>query len=150
LRTDEEPAGKVPVQGKLATTLDLHLPAPARKAAALGTLKGSVIMVGSPKMLEFEFDTLAKEKAAKDPKQTKEDVTVRLKRLDLATDHWTIQVGLDYPDQGPKFESFQSWVVNNECFLKKAQGEGIFPNKDGYSVDSLGSSKAVLSYHFLD
>src|SRR5262245_7891638 len=150
LHLDDDTGGKLPVSGKIATTVDVRLPAPPRKAARLALLKGSMTLVGSTKVLEFEFDTLAKEKAAKEPKQTKDGVTVKLSRLDLAADHWTIEVSLEYPEQGPQFESFQSWVVNNECFLKKAVGEGIFPNKDGYSVDSLGSNRAVLSYHFLD
>ncbi|HMF12767.1 MAG TPA: hypothetical protein VKE94_10690, partial [Gemmataceae bacterium] len=150
LHADNEPAGKVPVNGKIATSLELHLPAPARKSAKLGVLKGSLTLVGPSKMLDFEFDTLAKEKAAKDPKQTKEGVTVKLRRFDLASDHWTVEVGLDYPDEGPKFESFQSWVVNNKCFLKQADGERRFPSNGGYSIDSLGSNKATLSYHFVD
>lgn len=150
LHADDEPGGKVPVTGKIATSLELHLPAPPRKSAKIGFLKGSLTLVGPSKMLDFEFDTLAKEKAAKDPKRTKDGVTVKLRRLDLAADHWTIEVALDYPDDGPKFESFQSWVVNNECFLKKAEGDGQFPCNGGYSIDSLGSSKAELSYHFVD
>jgi hypothetical protein len=151
LHSDDEAAGKLPISGdKIASTVEVRLPAPPRKAARLGLLKGSLTLVGSTKMLEFEFDTLAKEKTVKEPKQTKDGVTVRLSRLDLAADHWTIEVSLEYPEKGPQFESFQSWVVNNECFLKKAAGEGIFPNKDGYSVDSLSSNRAVLSYHFLD
>jgi len=150
LHPDDEPGGKIPVTGKTATTLDLHLPAPARKVAKLGRVEGSLMLVGPSKMLDFEFDTLAKEKASKDPKQTKDGVTVKLRRLDLAADHWTVEVGLEYPDDGPKFESFQSWVVNNECFLKKAEGDGQFPCNGGYSIDSLGPNKAVLSYHFVD
>jgi hypothetical protein len=150
LHADDEPGGKVPVSGKIATSLELHLPAPPRKSAKLGLLEGSLTLVGPSKMLDFEFDTLAKEKAAKDPKQTKDGVTVKLRRLDLAADHWTVEVGLDYPDDGPKFESFQSWVVNNECFLRKAEGDAKFDCNGGYSIDSLGANKAILSYHFVD
>jgi len=150
LHVDELPGGKVPVSGKTATSLELQFPAPPRKAAKLGVLKGTMTLVGPSKMLDFQFDTLAKEKAAKDPKQTNDGVTVKIRRLDLAADHWTIEVALGYPEDGPKFESFQSWVVNNECFLKRADGSGEFPCNGGYSIDSLGSNKAVLSYHFVD
>jgi hypothetical protein len=150
LHADDESGGKVPVDGKTATTLELRLPAPPRKVGKLGLLKGTLTLVGPTKMLDFEFDTLAKEKAAKAPQQTKDGVTVKLNRLDLAADHWTVEVGLEYPGDGPKFESFQSWVVNNECFLRKAEGNGQFPCNGGYSIDSLGSSKAALSYHFVD
>lgn len=152
LPAEDEGGGKVPVEGRVvATTVDLRLPAPPRAAARLGQLKGSMLAVGPSKMLTFEFDTLAKEKFAKEAKQTKEGVTVRLSRIDLApATHWAVEVTLDYPADGPKFESFQSWVVNNECFLKRAEGAGVFPNNGGYSVDSLGSSKAVLTYNFVD
>jgi hypothetical protein len=150
IRPEEDSGGKIPVQGKVATTVEVRLPAPIRRSIVLGKLKGSLLLTGPTKMIEFEFDTLAKEKAAKDPKQTKDGVTVKLRKLDLDDRHWSVEVGLEYPEDGPKFESFQSWVVNNECFLKKAESEGNFPCNGGYSIDSLGSSKAILSYHFVD
>jgi hypothetical protein len=149
LHANELPAGRVSLSGKTATSVELQFPAPPRKAAKIGVLKGTMTLVGPSKMLDFEFDTLAKEKAAKDPKQTKDGVTVKIRRLDLAADHWTVEVRLEYPDDGPKFESFQSWVVNNECFLKRADGSGEFPCNGGYS-SNVGSNTAVMEYHFLD
>jgi hypothetical protein len=135
---------------KIATTLDLHLPAPARKVTKLGLLKGTLSFIGSTKMLTFEFDTVAKEKAAKEPKQTKEGVTVRLRKIDLTEKtHWTVVVNLDYPGDGPHFESFQSWVGSNEIHLKKTDVEGKVTN-NGHSVDSLGSNKAVITYYFTE
>jgi len=150
IRPEEDSGGKIPVQGKVATTVEVRLPAPVRRSVSLGKLKGSLLLTGPTKMIDFEFDTLAKEKAAKDPKLTKDGVTVKLRKLDLAADHWTIEVGLEYPEDGPKFESFQSWVVNNKCLLKAGDGDELFESNGGYSIDSLGSSKAVLSYHFVD
>ena len=149
IRPEDDSGGKVPVQGKVATTVELRLPAPIRRSVSLGKLKGSLLLTGPTKMIDFEFDTLAKEKASKDAKQTKDGVTVRLRKLDLASDHWTIEVGLEYPEDGPKFESFQSWAVNNECFLKKVGGEGVFPCNGGFSTN-IRSNNAIMEYHFLD
>jgi hypothetical protein len=150
LRFEDEGGGKRAVGGRIATLIELRLPAPARSVKQLGLLKGSMTLVGSSKMLTFEFDTLAEEKAAKESKRTKEGVAVKLSRIDLAADHWTVEVTLDYPAGGPKFESFQSWVVNNQMYLKKAVGEGQFPNNGSWSTISLGSRRAVLEYHFID
>jgi hypothetical protein len=150
LAAGELPAGKLPIQGGVSALVEIRLAAPPRSVSRLGLLKGSLSLVGSTKMLEFEFDTVAKEKAAKAPKQTKEGVTVRLSRIDLSEKtHWTIVVSLEYPSEGPKFESFQSWVVNNEIFLKHVDGKPALAN-NGYSLDSLGSSKAVMTYYFTD
>jgi hypothetical protein len=150
LRFEDEGGGKRAVDGRIATVVELRLPAPARSVKQLGLLKGGMTLVGSSKMLTFEFDTLAKEKMAKESKRTQDGVTVRLSKLDLAADHWTVQVTLDYPVGGPKFESFQSWVVNNQIYLKKTDGKGQFPNNGSWSTISLGSRKAVLEYHFID
>jgi hypothetical protein len=150
LRLEDEGGGKRAVDGRIASVVELRLPAPARSVKSLGLLKGSMTLVGSSKLLTFEFDTLAKEKMAKEPKRTQDGVSVKLSKLDLAADHWTIEVTLDYPAGGPKFESFQSWVVNNQMYLKKARGEGQFPNNGSWSTISLGNRKAVLEYHFID
>jgi hypothetical protein len=150
IRPEDEGGGKVPVQGKVVTNVEIRIPAPIRRSVTLGKLKGSLLLTGPSKMIDFEFDTLDKEKAAKDPKQTKDGVTVKLRKLDLADGHWTIEVGLEYPEDGPKFESFQSWVADNKCFLKPANGDELFESNGGYSIDSLSSNKAIIQYHFVD
>jgi hypothetical protein len=150
LTVEEQGGGRLPITGGNAAVVELHLPAPPRNVAKLGLLKGTLALVGSTKMLTFEFDTLAKEKAAKEPKQTQEGVTVRLSKIDLSEKtHWRVVVSLDYPSEGPKFESFQSWVVNNEIQLRRTEGDAKVSN-NGYSLDSLGSNKAVITYYFTE
>jgi hypothetical protein len=150
LTVEEQGGGRLPITGGNAAVVELHLPAPPRNVARLGLIKGTLGLVGSTKMLTFEFDTLAKEKAAKEAKQTQEGVTVRLSKIDLSEKtHWTVVVSLDYPSNGPKFESFQSWVVNNEIQLHRTVGQDKVSN-NGYSLDSLGSNKAVITYYFTE
>src|SRR5262249_52956143 len=147
---EDRGSGRLPVTGGNAAVVELHLSAPPRAPARLGLLKGTLSLVGSTKMLTFEFDTLAKEKAAKEPKQTRDGVTVLLSKIDLSEKtHWTVVVSLDYPSDGPKFESFQSWVVNNEIQLQRTVGQDKVSN-NGYSLDSLGSNKAVITYYFTE
>jgi hypothetical protein len=150
LTVEEQGGGRLPITGGNAAVVELHLPAPQRIVPRLGLLKGTLALVGSTKMLTFEFDTLAKEKAAKEPKQTQEGVTVRLSKIDLSEKtHWTVIVSLDYPSDGPKFESFQSWVVNNKIHLQRTNGEGKVEN-NGFSLDSISSNKANIRYYFTE
>src|SRR5262249_53577444 len=109
--------GQAPVAKRLAVTLDLRIPAPKRSSQRLGLLKGNLKATGPSEMLSFTFDKLAKiTKAAEARKETKEGIAVHLRELqvdDSCGDQvWTVGVLLEYPVDGPKFESFQSWLVN--------------------------------------
>jgi hypothetical protein len=59
---------------------------------------------------------------------------------------------LEYPADGPKFESFQSWLVNNEIYLEKEK-DGIkqhFPPNLGYETDDATDTRALIKYRFGD
>ncbi|HZT81183.1 MAG TPA: hypothetical protein VFA26_13210 [Gemmataceae bacterium] len=146
-------SGKAAVRGPAnATEIELRLPAPKRQVQSLGLLRGSLTMTVPQQMLDFTFKTLDKEKAAKEPQLTKEGVTVKLTRLEFARAYWSVQVTLEYPKGGPNFESFQNWVVRNQLFLKRAGGDGVMWEQKlgGYSVDSLGPNRAVITYGIVD
>src|SRR5262249_46477686 len=50
----------------------------------------------------------------------KDGVIVRLVRLNPDDDPWDVEIKLEYPNpkDGPHFESFQSWLVNNDIYLE--------------------------------
>jgi hypothetical protein len=143
--------GKAAVEGKLATTVELRMPAPPRSVVRLGLLRGEFTITGAGEMLTFTFDTLAQLKDdAKAREQQQKGVAVRLGKPVLTDDLWTVEAQLEYPRHGPKFESFQSWIGYNEMFLQDPAGERRFPNTGGYSLESTSSNRAVIRYHFID
>ena len=77
-------------------------------------------------------------------------MTVEVRKLFLKDqDRWTVEVGLRYPPDMPKFESFQSWVRNSEIHLEKVDTKQRFPNNGNLSENVVGN-RAVISYHFID
>jgi hypothetical protein len=153
----EEGRGPTAIGQPTATTVTIRIPAPQRSAKQLGLFKGQLMVTGPSKMLTFVFDKLSKvEKAADAKKETIEGVTVNLRELRSegggGEEVWTVGLLLEYPPDGPKFESFQSWIVNNKIYLEKEQA-GIkqqFPPNLGYETDDQSDTKAIIRYRFGD
>lgn len=153
----EEGRGPIPVGRPLARTIDVRIPAPQRSAKQLGVFKGQLAVTGPTKMITVTFDKLSKiEKAAEARKETKDGVTVSLRELRSegggGDEIWTVGLLLEYPPEGPKFESFQSWLINNQIYLEKEQA-GIrqqFPPNLGYETDDQSDTKAIIRYRFGD
>jgi hypothetical protein len=144
-------AGQAPVEAPLAMLLDLRLPAAPRSSLKLAQLRGTFSVIAAAHMLTFTFDTL--DVLAKEPKagvQTQEGVTVRVSKLSLAPDLWTAEMTLEYPANGPAFETYQSWLGGNEIYLQKGGGTQRFPNNGGYALETATSNRATVSYHFID
>jgi hypothetical protein len=157
LETPEGGKGLAGVAKRLAADIQVRLPAPKRSAAHLGLFKGKLAAMGASKMLTFTFDKLAKvEKATEARKETQGGVTVHLRELrpeGQGDDQiWTIGFLLEYPADGPKFESFQSWLGNNEIYLEKEKN-GIkqrFPPNLGEESGDQSENKALVRYRFGD
>jgi hypothetical protein len=153
----EEGKGPVAIGRPMVQTINLRIPAPQRSAKQLGLLKGNLAVVGPTRMITFTFDKLAKiEKEAEAKKETKEGVTVYLRELrsegGSGDEVWTVGLLLEYPLGGPKFESFQSWLVNNKIYLEKEQAGIVqqFPPNLGYETDDQTDTKAIIRYRFGD
>jgi len=131
------------VSGKTTQEVDVRLPALARTVPHIGLLKGQMSVVGPTKMLSFTF---AGVKEGVEQKQ--EGVTVKITSVKQREKVWTVQLALDYPPGGPRFESYQSWIVSNEISLKNAKGQIV--SNSSYAVDSSTANRAVVSYHFAD
>jgi hypothetical protein len=155
---DNLPKGQAAISRRNAMEVDMRVPAPKRTSQQFGLLKGNLSVVGPTKMLDFTFNKLGKiEKLAEALKETKEGVTVRLRKFQMegtpGDEIWTAEVRLEYPADGPKFESFQSWMVNNEMHLEKTNKDGAtqrFPVNGGYETDEISENQAVMRYRFTD
>jgi hypothetical protein len=159
LQLGENPGkGQTAIGRRNAVELEVRAPAPRRAAPHYGLLKGKLSIVGPTKMLSFAFDKLGKiEKLAEALKETKDGVTVRLRKFQMegqaGDEIWTAEVRLEYPADGPSFESFQSWMVNNEMHLEKTSKDGTvqrFPVNGGYETDEVSENQAVIRYRFTD
>jgi hypothetical protein len=140
----QQPGGRVPVDGRYAM-VDLRLPPAQRSVNHLSLLKGKFALLGPSKWLTFTFDDV------KVTEQTKEGVSAKLSKTNLTPDLWTLEMTLKYPETGPTFESFESWLVYNEMLLvKKDDPQQRFQNNGGYETGNSSGTKASISYHFVD
>jgi len=156
LAVPEGGKGLAPVIQQRAAVIRVRTPAPPRSAQKLTLLKGSLSALGPSKMLTFTFDKLALiDKPADKQKQTKEGVSVTLFELrpeDQAGDQWVTGLLLEYPESGPKFESFQSRFGNNQIYLEKEKDGKTqrLNNNRGRETDSMTDTRAVFRYRFGD
>ncbi|HEV3204559.1 MAG TPA: hypothetical protein VGY77_09255 [Gemmataceae bacterium] len=145
-------SGRAPVTKPLAMETQIRVEAPSKPNDKISLLKGDMTMVGPSKMLTFTFDNLDQiqlGKKGKPRKETQEGVTVNLREFRVEPEIWTFGLLLEYPPEGPEFESFESWLVNNEIFLEKKNGKGRFAVNGGYDDEQAGH-KAVFNYRFID
>jgi hypothetical protein len=147
----QEGSSLAPVDGRTAFLLDLPLPAFDRNAKKIGQLEGKLTVIAPSRMLQLTFDPLDQldkdVKAGKKPAAGEAGMTCTVKKVVLADDRWSVQVALEYPPGGPTFESYQSWVVNNEMTLSNQDGTKRLAS-NSYVLDGSSSRHAVLTYHF--
>src|SRR5262249_25035385 len=135
--------GQTAADGRISVEIDLPLPAFRRATPRIGSITGELSMIGSPKLLTFTFEKLP----AKEEK-TQEGLRVQLRQFKVSKELWTADFLLKYPPGGPKFESFQSWLVNNQCYLVSSGGKRM--ENAGYETDDQSGTTASLRYRFTD
>lgn len=135
--------GPQQADGRIAVELDLPLPALRRSAVKFGSVKGQLSVTGSPKLLTFTFDKLAGKQ-----EQMQEGVVCMLRNFREAKEIWTVDMALRYPPGGAKFESFQSWLINNQMYLLNKNGKRL--DHAGYETDEQGANTAQIRYRFAD
>jgi len=138
----DDGSGRSQVDGRNAFRFNVRLPAVPRSVHHFGLLQGKAVMIGPKKWLTFTFDDL------KASEETKEGVTVKLTKTSFEPDLWTLDLALEYPREGPKFESFESWVVYNEIHLVKKDDPDKRLDNSGYETGSSAGTRATVSYHF--
>jgi hypothetical protein len=144
-----------PVDGKPALTFDVGLPAMPRSASKIGRFAGKLTVVAPVEMASLEFGTLPALAAAKPGaailRRGKGGMTCTVTKVELFSDRATVQVRVDLPPGGPRLESYQSWVVNNELTLvENGKKEGRRLRPANYALDASSSRHAVVSYNFTD
>jgi hypothetical protein len=154
--TPEAGEGMAPIGQRQSAMLRLAINAPLRSAAQLKVFKGKIAAVGPSKMITFRFDKLAKIDPQSERKEVQDGVALHLRELRSEGQEgdqvWTAGLLLEYPPDGPKFESFQSWLVNNKIYLEREK-DGIrqnFPPNLGYETDDTTDNKAIVRYRFGD
>lgn len=145
--------GKESVIGRLAVETRLRIAAPPRAVAKIDTLKGSFKVVGPSKMLAFQFENLKADPKGANPRTMKQEgVTVKLVRVERQPDRWSFDLSIENPPGGPAFESYQSWLDNNEILLHKGEGKArqVLRHKpeDEESLENLTATRAAIRYHF--
>jgi len=156
LTVESEGGSLAAIDGRSHTTLDLALPGVPRSMQQLASVEGKLLVVAPSKMLTFRFDADLKalRGALADGalrRLVQEEVTCRIAKLVLEKDRWSVQVALDYPRGGRTLESFQagSLVANNDLVLVSRDGKRRL-TRTGYVIDSVGSRRALVTYHFRD
>jgi hypothetical protein len=143
--------GQISVAGKTAIEVEFRFPAPKRSAAKIELLKGVFGIIGPRKMLTFSFPSLGPIKSVAMRKE-QEGVAVSLTRIAVKSERWTFDVLIENPPGGPKFESYQSWLDNNQIYLEKGAGrdkEVFLPNPaDEEALGNVTASRAAIRYHF--
>jgi hypothetical protein len=148
---EQKGRGQLDVHGRLYLDFTVRFPAPDRAVKKVDLLKGKMTLLTPLNMLTFTFDKLKKiEKGDKALSQTRDGITVRLKRLIPDDDPWDVDIGLEYPEaEGVKFDSYQSWLVNNQIWLQRKGNRGtkkLFPV--GEKAPRTTYPRAELVYFF--
>ena len=145
-------SGRVPVANPLAIEALLRVEAPRQPADRISLLKGSLALVGPTKMLTFTFDDLAPidpAQPAQVRKETQEGVSVSLRRFKVDPGRWVMDFRLEYPPTGADFESFESWLVNNEVYLENKTTGQRFRENGGIQSGDTSGHQASLAYRFV-
>lgn len=138
--------GRIPVIDKPWFETDLALPVLPRPAVSYGKIKGSLSVIGSRQMLLFIINA-----PATGSKNVQQGVELTLSQVKIDKELWTVDVTLNYP-AGPKFDSFESWLLKNKIYLMSRDGKQRVPVKGQPAPEILRqtSNHAVIRYYFPD
>jgi hypothetical protein len=138
--------GQLPVAGRSAVEVELHLPAPPRQSPAIASLEGSFKFIGPSKMLTFRFADIKANAVLE-----QEKVSVRLTKVKEGLDRVLIDVQIDNPEGTPVFESYQTWLDNNRISLVKGDGakQSTWSPEPNETILVETNRRAVLQYAFL-
>lgn len=144
-------SGQAPIAGRAAAELDVRLPAPPRKYQSIESLKGTLRVIGPSKMLDFTFNKLRPIKKGDEARSEVQDgVKVTLTGLKTGSERWSVDVLIENPPGGVKFESFQTstWLDNNRIALVRGNEKWI-PEPDAEEpLAALTAARAHIRYHF--
>lgn len=126
--------------------INLPLKAPDRSARSLESLKVKAAVTVPAGLRSFRFPTLAVDK----PVTIKQgEIAVTLAGTEVDEQVWKVEVELEYPGEGPAFESFRQGLFNNRLWLQKADGTR-FEHNGGFSNTAAGDGRLGFEYLFVD
>lgn len=143
--------GRDQVTSRLATRIPLRVQAPPRACQKLSLVQGEVALVGPARMLDFTFAALDKLKSeGVVPMQAQDGIRVYLRKLvAINTDdgeRWSITLELDYPSDGPEFESFEQWLINTQAVLVDRANRRLTTSE--FEIPDQTGHRALITFHF--
>ena len=150
LTVAEQGRGRIPASGG-GKRLTVRFTDVARSARTIAKLEGTLKVIGAERMLRFEFPKLT---AGKEESKTEDQVTVKVEPQDdvkSGSDLWTFRVTLEYPENGPQLESFESsaWMADNSAFLVSADNKRRIDANGGLEVVTQTDRRAVIKYRWV-
>lgn len=132
-------SGKMPVTGQSVEWMIRFADVP-RSVEKVSEIKGIVKFVGTTQLLRFAFP-------ADTPKPLSQaSVAATLHSMQKRGRIWTATIQFQYPKGGPEFESFQSFLLDNECWLQRTDGTKF--KNSGFEVGTESKGVIPVQYHF--
>src|SRR5262245_32056215 len=140
--------GKQELTGAGGSAIVYRFPAPPKRSfERIDSLKGTLTVVGPTRMLAFKFDKLRPIGKGDAPrKETQEQVSVTLQRVAALLDRWTFTLEIENAPGVPVFESYQSWLGNNEIALTRGDERWVATADE----ETVEAQRAIVTCHFTD
>jgi hypothetical protein len=133
-------SGKMPVTGA-GLEFTVRLPNVPRGVPKIGRLDGEIRLVGTAQSVQFSLDP-----AQTGQRQQRAEIGCTLTRFSKAGRLWRAVVELEYPKGGPEFESFESYLRDNEVWLLRPDGAKFRPT--GFELGAEHAGKTAITYFF--
>jgi len=128
-----------------AAQVNINLDAPERAAQKIALLKVKAEVTIPAGIKVFKFPSLAQQ----DVTIKQGDVSVTLQGTEIDEQVWKVSAVLNYPGEGPAFESYQQGLFNNRLWLQRADGSR-FEHNGGFNNTSSDGGKLGFEYLFVD
>jgi len=121
--------------------VNVNLEAPERSASRIATFRVKAEVTVPADVKTFRFPSLLEKQTIQQG-----DVGVTLEGVEVDEQVWKVGVILNYPGEGPAFESYRQGLFNNRLWLQKADGSR-FEQNGGFS--NMGSDGGRLGFEYL-
>ena len=145
--------GHIQVNGGIAKELDVMFAAPPRIVPELLRVTGHFVVTMPIKSLDFVFKS-----AKQDDEEFRDGVRLKLAKFAMAKDRWIVELSVEVPAAGSKFDSFQtwlgsrSWLDQSSCQFERGVGKSkTVLSPDPLRTDIVGSvtaTRVVVRYQF--
>jgi hypothetical protein len=125
--------------------INLNLQAPDRDAKTLKSLRVKADLTIPAGIRVFRFPSLAQQNVT----SKQGDVSVTLQDVEVEEQTWKVHVELNYPGEGPAFESYRQGLFNNRLWLQRQDGSR-FEHNGGFNSTGSDGGKLGFEYLFVD